>query len=528
MCVFNYDGTVIKSNVPILFFDVNLENYSDKHFKIDGFTVEQVQNFVNFINDKEFKDEDSIYELYSFAIKPLDTFFDEDDLLPREYLHVKMRDECYRIVLSDKKTDDPYFQLEKIDQNFILDRWGRLTFPLRKDYTTSRSRTKKKLISNGMFINPFYKESICPFNKNRFFKDISLATIDDFNIGPLNKYLLSGDIVIAGGSLLGVVKDIDVFFICSQKSAKDIIKETREWFDNDKSYNFNMHVGPGYITFSQYKIEALTEQDKLDIDSGNSYIHIHKKTGKKIVDGTYIQIQFITRLYNSPSEIVHGFDLGASSLLYDGKNIWGTKRCVHCLKTNNVYYDSFRGSSTYYNRLRKYMKYKGFNLGNHSPVKYEGHPTYSTRSPFINIIMKRTYFRENKDAWIESKDHKLDYKPKFNKGFFYIDLRNCPIKEGMEKLKWIKQDPSSQWSSSFEPYKYPCFKHILEDIMFHIKYAELYDMEEDESYSLIDLSKFDKTKISQWKECFYYSKDLLYYDDVYIRNKRIDLMPIEI
>lgn len=64
--------------------------------------------------------------------------------------------------------------------------------------------------------------------------------------------------------------------------------------------------------------------------------------------------QLILRLYRSPSEVLHGFDVDCCSLGYDGKRIWATPRALFALTSgyNTVNFD--RLSPTYEIRLAKY------------------------------------------------------------------------------------------------------------------------------------------------------------------------------
>jgi hypothetical protein len=64
--------------------------------------------------------------------------------------------------------------------------------------------------------------------------------------------------------------------------------------------------------------------------------------------------QIIFRLYQCPSETVHGFDIDASGVLYDGKAIWATRRAYYAHVHKINYFDYDRMSPTYGYRLAKY------------------------------------------------------------------------------------------------------------------------------------------------------------------------------
>jgi len=65
-------------------------------------------------------------------------------------------------------------------------------------------------------------------------------------------------------------------------------------------------------------------------------------------------IQIILRLYRTPSEILHGFDVDSSSVGYDGTDVWLTQRALYAIAngTNTVNFN--RMSPSYEYRLAKY------------------------------------------------------------------------------------------------------------------------------------------------------------------------------
>jgi hypothetical protein len=71
--------------------------------------------------------------------------------------------------------------------------------------------------------------------------------------------------------------------------------------------------------------------------------------------------QVIHRLYTCPSEVVHGFDLDASGILWDGRSVWVTHRADYSLRNKVNFLDFARFSETYENRLAKYAA-RGFRV----------------------------------------------------------------------------------------------------------------------------------------------------------------------
>lgn len=75
------------------------------------------------------------------------------------------------------------------------------------------------------------------------------------------------------------------------------------------------------------------------------------------------KIQHIFRLYKSPSEIVHGFDLDCVGVLYDPSTdkLWATKRALYSIENTINYFDPDRASPSYYSRLAKYSR-RGYDV----------------------------------------------------------------------------------------------------------------------------------------------------------------------
>lgn len=66
------------------------------------------------------------------------------------------------------------------------------------------------------------------------------------------------------------------------------------------------------------------------------------------------EIQVILRLYQTPSEVLHGFDVDCCSLGFDGKKIWATQRALYALTRGYNTINFGRLSPSYEYRLVKY------------------------------------------------------------------------------------------------------------------------------------------------------------------------------
>jgi hypothetical protein len=81
-----------------------------------------------------------------------------------------------------------------------------------------------------------------------------------------------------------------------------------------------------------------------------------------IVDFYYTKFQIIFRLYKSQSEILHGFDIGASQFgMSDPNTIKTTNLGAFFLKTHIIIFDHTRRSLNYEYRIRKYIN-RGFGV----------------------------------------------------------------------------------------------------------------------------------------------------------------------
>ena len=73
------------------------------------------------------------------------------------------------------------------------------------------------------------------------------------------------------------------------------------------------------------------------------------------------RVQIILRIYNSISEILHGFDLGSSAVGFDGKDVYFTTLSAFSFATMYNILDTSRRSTSYESRIMKYW-HRGFNV----------------------------------------------------------------------------------------------------------------------------------------------------------------------
>lgn len=149
-------------------------------------------------------------------------------------------------------------------------------------------------------------------------------------------------VFIAGGFIFSALygthlPDVDVF-LCREKGCLyktdeeaehkiyEIIKSVREKFS---------HVNAEQLSFTRTKYAVTILIDSID---------------KSIP----VEIQVILRIYNSPSEVLHGFDVDCCCLGYRNGEIWVTPRAVSALQCGYNTVDFDRLSPSYEYRLAKY------------------------------------------------------------------------------------------------------------------------------------------------------------------------------
>lgn len=207
-----------------------------------------------------------------------------------------------------------------------------------------------------------------------------------------NKGISDSKMFIAGGKIFSILfntasSDIDLFLYGqSEEEARKRVKEfthniTAISNEDDNNYEiFRNNYWRQYTSADNYVSRIMINPDNLKsfldkhpgcksdyhslvgaylADQGIKYYRYIDsnvtRTGNAITymyDG--IQMQIILRLYRTPSEIIHGFDVDCCCMGYDGKDIWLTERCLYSLinAMNTVNFD--RLSPSYEMRLAKY------------------------------------------------------------------------------------------------------------------------------------------------------------------------------
>jgi hypothetical protein len=176
----------------------------------------------------------------------------------------------------------------------------------------------------------------------------------------LESILLEEHVIIAGGSVL------------ESLTASDGIRTSKWWGHKSDIDLFLYDTTPEEAARITKRIfDALGEEhldDLGDPDADpwaivrcNGVINLHKvNIGSSL--GAEETCQVVLRLYDSPAEVLFGFDVDCCCCAYDGRNIWATRRCLMALETGvNILnpLHSWPNKPSYEERLVKYAS-RGF------------------------------------------------------------------------------------------------------------------------------------------------------------------------
>lgn len=177
------------------------------------------------------------------------------------------------------------------------------------------------------------------------------------------------ELVIAGGAIcnaakgsLSCISDIDVFFTCSLERAKEIVEELYEY----KYGRFDAHLRPKNNRDTLWYKDYRRHEEYIGL---SEFIHENKSKypsrndAIKVYNARYssLKVQFIARVYQSASEVIHGFDVDSCCVLWDGDSVYATKRGKFALDNKLNVFDPFLASPSYAYRLSKY-KLRGFSI----------------------------------------------------------------------------------------------------------------------------------------------------------------------
>ena len=326
------------------------------------------------------------------------------------------------------------------------------------------------------------------------------------------------NIVIAGGSALSLYthlnygyktefSDFDIFIhSVSEEGARDIIRRIAS--------KFRMVGNPFNSNVISFELE----------NSPYEHICLYHEGGEEIFLSK-INFQIIKRVYFSPSEVIHGFDIDSSCVLVNSNlEIYGTQRFINAVMNGYNVVNFDRLSPSYSHRLSKFYK-RGFAI-------WIPEIEYVVRniildSKFIGNRHLGTILRNITLSGRQSKENEVelsDYNIYTKNNYWYNDDGSLI---DINQIEFITIDPGQQISNTFN-------KEVLEDqkVWYTSFYKNLdklqlvnlneIELENDE------LIEFDTTQL--YDDKFYYSpyvhiknNNYKYYNTKF-RNIYIDIL----
>ena len=303
------------------------------------------KQYILFLQGDDFEFNDEVCELFDFMGHENKMGFNID------FWKVKLqdnwiRDNFYKYELYN----DPYYGLTEIP---IVNPLKIPLEPLHKKKVVNPLRSKSTFMSAVSSLHPM--PLISNFNSFKISKDTPDIG-DDFRpeFSLDNKIVkkqieCKGYLYAAGGACLYMAgmsekfSDVDLF-----PTGKQIAIDYINNLKGDVTYRHN-HVAFWGSSAGIEHIAVLRTKNTIETTGWYDRILGSKK------------FQIILRLYKSPSEIVHGFDVDCVGILYDGEKLWATKRALYAMEHKINHFDPCRSSPSYAYRLSKYQA-RGFSM----------------------------------------------------------------------------------------------------------------------------------------------------------------------
>ncbi|KIJ65131.1 hypothetical protein HYDPIDRAFT_153095 [Hydnomerulius pinastri MD-312] len=194
-----------------------------------------------------------------------------------------------------------------------------------------------------------------------------------FTEGSLSQLADWSNVVVAGGSVLACVSPLP-------DHVKKSKRAVRKYFHSEAYPSSDIDLFLYGLTPEQAekKINAIYEAISDTVPWEVTCIRT-KHTVSIHCQYPYRPIQIVLRLYQSPAEILAGFDVDAPCIAFDGDRVWASPRAVVSLMNQSNTIDVTRRSPSYEVRLAKYAA-RGFEI--HVPTlrRHDIDPTIYERS----------------------------------------------------------------------------------------------------------------------------------------------------
>jgi len=166
-------------------------------------------------------------------------------------------------------------------------------------------------------------------------------------------------------------------------------------------------------------------------------------TANAIVNGNN---QYILRVYKSPSEIVHGFDVGCCGVIAINGEVYATKRAKYCIDNRVNWFEPDRSSPSYLYRLAKYHD-RGFGIK--LPL-IDKVVTLGSIAKFLNSYRYPHQLRDFHPISAIILRSILNLPIAINAVSDYAEPKQAED-VAFTSLVWKQQDPMEQVSSTFYP-----------------------------------------------------------------------------
>ena len=250
------------------------------------------------------------------------------------------------------------------------------------------------------------------------------------------------NILIAGGAVTGLLlqqtwdSDVDIFVygLTAEEADMRIVKLIKEIYESYKEHVKKNYINEQAKNGNSEKISD-EELNVIIVDKINVVNIRNKYCVTLTLDSQKIQI--ILRIYESISQILHGFDIGACAIGYDGKNVYFTELSKFSYENLSIIIDPSRRSTTYEKRLIKYYN-RGFHIIlpyldikklRKDYFKYDLYEvaelpyfSFSYSNIIENKIKLHAFLKNPKYSKCQSSDYQNDDLNEYQ--VFYINLKN--------------------------------------------------------------------------------------------------------
>lgn len=243
----------------------------------------------------------------------------------------------------------------------LVDNWIRNNF-YKLELSNPDSTLEPLLIERGPYVG--LVDITDKFSKGSWMTKPRLTVEDLKKISKLVAF--DGNIILAGGAIITFLMDYprlpsDLDFFITSKDSDIGESKIREIIQNYFMINAYRNLETDWQLFPKGKPPTIYLQSETNPDYPASLSKVVRTENSFTIGCSNGKYQVILRLYTCPSEVVHGFDIDASGVFFDGEKVWATKRAAYSIEKKLIFFDFDRMSPTYGYRLAKYAS-RGFEV----------------------------------------------------------------------------------------------------------------------------------------------------------------------